>query len=213
MKNRIEAEAKFWNSVAEKYDRIIEKRFSEAYRFIIENLAEDAADSEELLEIATGTGILALKLSDRVAHITAIDIAPEMLEVARKKSDARQIDNVAFKFGDACDLPFGDRTFDTIIASNVAHLLSEPELAFQEMNRVLKDHGKIIVPTFCHGANLRTRILSKLMRLVGQQTKHRWSRKGFRKFVEQNGFKVTKDSYLDGIIPLAYLVAEKNHRL
>lgn len=209
MENRIKSEAKFWNSVATKFDGVVEKRFPEAYKFIFEHLAEDVEDSKNLLEIATGTGIIAIKLSNRVPRITAIDIAPQMLEVARKKCSAKQIDNITFKFGDACALEFGDKTFDTIIASNVVHLLYEPEMAFREMKRVLKDHGKIIVPTFCHGANLRTHFLSRMARLVGQKTNSRWSRKSFRKFVEENGFEVTKETYLNGTFPLVYLVAKK----
>lgn len=209
MENRIKSEAKFWNSVATKFDGVVEKRFPEAYKFIFEHLAEDVEDSKNLLEIATGTGIIAIKLSNRVPGITAIDIAPQMLEVAREKCAAKQIDNITFKFGDACALEFGDKTFDTIIAANVVHLLYEPEMAFREMKRVLNDHGKIIVPTFCHGANLRTHFLSRMARLFGQKTNSRWSRKSFRKFVEQNGFEVTKDSYIDGTFPLVYLVAKK----
>jgi ubiquinone/menaquinone biosynthesis C-methylase UbiE len=209
MENRIKSEAKFWNSVATKYDGVVEKRFPKAYKFIFEHIAEDIQGSKNLLEIATGTGIIAIKLSSQVPRITAIDIAPQMLEVARKKCAAKQIDNIAFKFGDACALEFGDKTFDTIIASNVVHLLHEPEMAFREMKRVLKDHGKIIVPTFCHGANLRTHLLSRLARLAGQKTNSRWSLESYKKFVEQNGFTVTKDSYLDGTFPLTYLVAEK----
>lgn len=144
MENRIKSEAKFWNSVATKFDGVVEKRFPEAYKFIFEHLAEDVEDSKNLLEIATGTGIVAIKLSNQVPRITAIDIAPQMLEVAKKKCSAKQIDNITFKFGDACALEFGDKTFDTIIASNVVHLLYEPEMAFREMKRVLKDQGKLL---------------------------------------------------------------------
>lgn len=208
MKDRIQSEAKFWNSVAPKFDNVVEKRFGKAYQFIFDHLTEDVRSSTNLLEIATGTGIIAIKLNDQVSRITAIDISREMLEEARDKSTAKQIDNITFKYGDACALEFEDQSFDTVIASNVMHLLYEPETAFQEMKRVLTDHGKIIVPTFCHGANFRTHILSRLARLGGQITNSRWDRKSYREFVEQNGFQVTKDDYLDGTFPLSYLVAE-----
>lgn len=212
MENRIESEAKFWNSIASKYDNGIEKQFKKAYDFIFQHLMEDTSDSDELLEIATGTGTIAIKLSGHVPNITAIDIARDMLDVAEEKSSKKQIDNITFKYGDACALEFEDQSFDTIIAANVTHLLNKPQIALQEMNRVLKNNGKIIVPTFCHGANLRTHFLSRMASLWGQKTNSRWSREGFRKFIEQNGFQVTKDAYIDeGLFPLVYLVAKKNN--
>lgn len=209
MKNRVDIEKRFWNAKAEKYDDVVNKFFPEIYEFVLGNLIHDTDKSEHLLEIATGTGIIAIKLSDQVPNITAIDIAPEMLKVAKDKCAKQPINNIDFRVGDACNLEFDDKTFDTIIASNVLHLLFKPDLALQEMKRVLKDDGKIIVPTFCHGANLRSHILSRILGLFGQNTRSRWSKKSFREFIEYNGFKITKDSYINAKIPLAYLVAVK----
>jgi ubiquinone/menaquinone biosynthesis C-methylase UbiE len=207
--NRIVSERKFWNSKAKEYDKVVNKLFLKIYETIGDNLIQDTNQSENLLEVATGTGILAIKLSDQVAHITAVDIAPEMLIVAKEKSDKKQINNIDFKIGDICNLKFDDKSFDTVVASNVLHLLFQPELALQEISRVLDDHGRMVAPTFCHGANLRSQILSRLLSLLGQKTRSRWSRKGFIEFVEQNGFKTTKIIYVNGMIPLTYLVAMK----
>lgn len=85
MKNRIDKEKNFWNSKAEKYDGVVNKLFPEIYEFIFVNLAHDTDTSENVLEIATGTGIIAIRLSGSVPHITAIDIAPQMLKVAQDK--------------------------------------------------------------------------------------------------------------------------------
>lgn len=207
--NRIILERKFWNSKAKDYDKVVNKLFLKIYDTIVDNLVQDTGQSETLLEVATGTGILAIELSDHVSQITAVDIAPEMLNVAKEKSDKKQINNIEFKVGDICNLKFDDKSFDTVVASNVLHLLFQPELALQEIRRVLDDHGSVIAPTFCHGANLRSQILSRILSLFGQKTKSRWSRKSFIEFIEQNGFKVTKSIYVDGKIPLTYIVAVK----
>jgi ubiquinone/menaquinone biosynthesis C-methylase UbiE len=207
--NRITSERKFWNSKAKGYDKVVNKLFPKVYETIFDNLIQDIDQSENLLEVATGTGILAIKLSDHVSHITAVDIAPEMLNVAKEKSDKKQINNIDFKVGDICNLKFDDKSFDTVVASNVLHLLFQPELALREIGRVLDDHGRMVAPTFCHGANLRSQILSRILSLFGQKTRSRWSRKGFIEFVEQNGFKITKAIYVNGKIPLTYLVAIK----
>ena len=207
--NRVASERKFWNSKAKGYDKVVNKLFVKIYESIFDNLIQDTAHSENLLEVATGTGILAIKLSDQVSQITAVDIAPEMLNVAKEKSAGKQINNIDFRIGDICDLKFDDKSFDTIVASNVLHLLFQPDLALQEMKRILDDNGRIIVPTFCHGANLRSQILSKILSLLGQKTRSRWSQKSFMEFIEQNGFKITKNIYINDKIPLTYIVAKK----
>jgi phosphatidylethanolamine/phosphatidyl-N-methylethanolamine N-methyltransferase len=209
IENRTVLERKFWNSKAKKYDKVVNNFFREIYETILDNLIQDVNQSENLLEVATGTGILAIQLSDHVSHITAIDIAPEMLNVAKEKSAGKQKNNIDFRIGDICNLEFDDKSFDTVVASNVLHLLIYPDRALQEVKRVLHDSGKIIVPTFCHGANLRSQVLSRILSLFGQKTKSRWSQKSFAEFVEHNGFKTTKNIYINGKIPLVYLVAIK----
>ena len=207
--NRIELERKFWNSKAKSYDKVVSKFFPKIYETILVNLIQDVSHSEKVLEVAAGTGILSIQMSGHVSHITAIDIAPEMLKIAKEKSLRLQKNNIDFQVGDICSLKFDNKSFDIVVASNVLHLLHKPELALQEIRRVLRDGGKIITATFCHGENLRSKIFSKIFALLGQKTKSRWSQKTFKEFVESNGFTITKEIYANGIIPLTYLVATK----
>jgi len=209
IENRTELERKFWNSKAQSYDKVVNKFFPGIYEAILTNITQDVGKSEKVLEVATGTGILSIKLSDYVSHITAIDIAPEMLNVAKEKSASMQKNNIDFEIGDICNLKFDDKSFDTVVASNVLHLLFKPELALREIRRVLSDTGKIIAPTFCHGANLRSKVLSRILALLGQKTKNRWSQKTLKEFVENNGFAIIKEVYVNDKIPLVYIVAVK----
>lgn len=209
MEKRVELEMTFWDSFAKKYDKFINKNASKTYGIIFDNLAIDTSKSENLLEIATGTGIIALRLSNQVSKITAIDISPEMIKIAKEKSLQKSISNIDFRIGDSCNLEFQDKTFDTIIASNVLHLLFEPNLALQEMKRVLKDNGRIIIPTYCHGANLKSHIISRLMGLAGFKARTRWTLTSFRDFVRNNEFQITKEYLIRDKIPLVYLVAKK----
>lgn len=207
--DRIESERKFWNSKAKDYDTVVNKFFPKIYESVIENLIKDTSQSKNLLEVATGTGILAIKLSNYVADITAIDVSPAMLEIARAKAEKAQVNNIDFRIGDACNLEFKNNSFDTVLASNVLHLLFQPDIALQEMRRVLYDDGVLITPTFCHGSNFKSVILSRIFSILGQKTRSRWNPQSFMKFVENNGFKITKDIYVSGTIPLVYLVAKK----
>jgi ubiquinone/menaquinone biosynthesis C-methylase UbiE len=207
--NRIELERKFWNSKAPTYDKVVNKFFPKIYDTILVNLIQDISQSENLLEVAAGTGILSIQMSEHVSHVTAIDIAPEMLNIAKEKSGRMQKYNIDFEIGDICNLRFGNKSFDTVVASNVLHLLFKPEIALQEISRVLTDRGMVIAPTFCHGANFRSKILSRIFALVGQKTKSRWSQRSFKEFIENNGFATTKEVYVNGMFPLIYLVASK----
>jgi len=209
MENRIELEKTFWNSFAKKYDGFINNNVSKTYRTILDHLAHDTKMTKNLLEIATGTGIIALKLSDQISEIIAIDIAPEMIRIAKEKCIQKSVSNIDFRIGDSCNLEFQDKTFDTIIASNVLHLLFEPNLALQEMKRVLKDDGQIIIPTYCHGANFKSHIISRLMGFAGFKARTRWTLTTFRDFVRNNKFKIIKEDVIIDKIPLVYLIAKK----
>jgi ubiquinone/menaquinone biosynthesis C-methylase UbiE len=207
--NRIELERKFWNSKAKDYDKVVSKFLPKIYETILVNLIQDVSQSKKVLDAAAGTGILSIEMSEHVSHITAIDIAPEMLNIAKEKSAKMQKHNIDFEIGDICNLRYDNKSFDTVVASNVLHLLFNPEIALQEISRVLIDRGKIIVAVGCYGANLRSKILSTIFALLGQKTNTRWSQKSFKEFVEKIGFAITKEVYVNGMIPLIYLVGIK----
>lgn len=209
MENRVKLERDFWNTFAKKYDGFINNNVSKTYGVILDNLVKDTVKAENLLEIATGTGIIALKLSRHIANITAIDIAPEMIKIAKEKSNQMSLNNIDFRIGDSCNLDFPDKTFDKVIASNVLHLLFDPALALQEMRRVLKDDGQIIIPTYCHGANFKSHVISRFMGLAGFKARTRWSLTSFRNFVRNNRFKIVSEEVIRDKIPLVYLIAGK----
>lgn len=209
MKNRLKKEAYFWNSFSDKYDSFIQKNFGQTYDQIFQKLSCDISKTDEILEIATGTGLVAFEISNKVKQINAVDVSPEMILKAKEKQLELKLNNINFEVGDICNLQFKDSVFDLVIASNVMHLLYEPQKALFEINRVLKTNGKAILPTFCHGENLKSLILSKLASLVGFKAQNRWSINEFNDFIEKNGFKKIRSETIQGKIPLNYLVMEK----
>ena len=210
MQNRVSLERNFWDSFAQRYDRFIDRRLFVTYAVIADKLRRDTEATQELLEVGTGTGIMALQLVDRIPAITATDISPEMIQIAEEKRRSREIHNIRFQVGDCCALDFPDQSFDTVIASNVLHLLMRPDLAMQEICRVLKEGGQLMAPTYCHGESFGSRIFSRLMGIVGFRARTRWSIQGFRDFVIQNGFRITSEEILDDIIPMVYITSTKS---
>jgi len=210
MKSRIEKESRFWNSFSTKYDRFINSTLGTTYQRLYQMLKADVSGSDKILEVATGTGLLAFEICNFVNSIKAIDIAPEMIKIAREKQFQRNISNIDFEVGDSCNLVFEEASFDVVIASNVLHLLFEPEKSLSEIHRVLKPEGKAILPTFCHAANIQSRIISGFMSLFGFRARNKWSAKSFVSFVGNNNFTITKSQIIRGKIPLIYCVIRKN---
>ena len=92
-----------------------------------------------ILELGCGTGSFTGELARSGADVTAIDVSPELLEIARANWSAP---NVRYEIQNAYALTYSDATFDSIVGSSVLHHL-EIEEALREIYRVLKPGGTI----------------------------------------------------------------------
>lgn len=200
---------RFWDSFAGKYDRFIAKYAIETYAKSLRLVKQELSNYSKVLEIGTVTGLISFAIVDMVKSITAIDYAPEMIKVANAKLDESNFSNIEFKVNSATNIEQPDKSFNVIIASNVFHLLPEPKKALQEITRLLADDGKVILPTYCHGQNLKARFISAIMSLTGFKASNNLSLKQFRKFVEQEDLKIIKEEIIKDKIPLSFIVALK----
>ncbi len=92
------------------------------------------------LDVACGTGNLAIPLARQGADVTGVDIAPNLLEQARERSHAEGL-KVQFDEGDAEQLPYEDASFDLVVSMFGAMFAPRPELVASELARVLKPGG------------------------------------------------------------------------
>jgi demethylmenaquinone methyltransferase/2-methoxy-6-polyprenyl-1,4-benzoquinol methylase len=92
------------------------------------------------LDVATGTGDLALELSRRGAEVTGMDFAPAMLEIAREKAPG-----LAFEEGDALALRYPEGTFDAVTVGFGARNFADLDRGLAEMARVAKPGGRVVV--------------------------------------------------------------------
>ncbi len=102
----------------------------------------------DILDVATGTGDLALLLDSKLhpSKVTGIDLSENMIEIARQKSEqAGATPRIEFMTADCLALPFADNAFDCITVAygvrNFEHLLQ----GYREMFRVLRPGGKLCV--------------------------------------------------------------------
>ncbi len=210
MNNRQSNERKFWDKFAYIYDSFINVVFGRTYKKILENLNSDLNTSLNVLDIGTGTGIIPFSICSKVASVTATDISPEMIHVATQKQENSNIINIDFQVQDSYSLTFTDKSFDIVIASNLFHLLYEPEKPINEIKRVLKDDGIFIAPTLCVGENTKSKIIATVIGLLsGFRVVNKWSFQDFKSMLTINGFTIQKAYRIEGKILTAYIVMSK----
>jgi SAM-dependent methyltransferase len=102
---------------------------------------------EQVLDIATGTGVVAITAARRGARVKALDLTPPLLEAARHNAEIAKAE-VEFIDGDAESLPYPDGTFDVVL-SQFGHMFApRPDVAVSEMRRVLKPGGRVAFATW-----------------------------------------------------------------
>ncbi|GAB4527142.1 MAG: hypothetical protein Tsb0020_44720 [Haliangiales bacterium] len=128
-----------WNAFAGLFEDAFERATSLLARSLAEHLRLDEADA--VIEVGAGPGAGALALSERMrdgARLVVTDIAPKMVERAR----ARLPGWVEVREANAEELPYDDASFDRLLASLNLMLVTDPERALAEAQRVLRPGGR-----------------------------------------------------------------------
>lgn len=140
------------NSVLDEYARIAseyELRWSfyvrATTRATISRLSVHATD--DILDIGCGTGALLSQLAALFPDTTffGIDASSEMLDIARSGLSAA----VELRQGWAEELPYSDGSFNTVISCNMFHYIRYPDAALEEMIRVLRPGGTLVITDWC----------------------------------------------------------------
>ena len=135
-------------SAAEVYDEFFVPALFGQWVPIVLDRAEVAA-GQDVLDVGCGTGRLATAAAQRVGPsgaVTGLDRNDGMLAVARRSG------GVAWRQGDAHDLPFPDASFDRVTCAFVLMFLDDPAVALAETVRVLRPGGRLVVATWAEVA-------------------------------------------------------------
>ena len=195
----------FWGKNAGRYNRFMRKDRA-AYEEIYE-LIRPIVRHKTVLELATGTGLIAKHIVNAAAHIEATDASPEMITEAKRDNRSAKLH---FSVQDMFRLPYANQSFNVVIVSNALHIVPQPEKALQEIKRVLKDDGTLIAPTFTHAGNsFSGKVRAFFMRMAGFPLHSRWTSEEYLRFLRQNGWAVRKSAVLKASFPLTYAECEK----
>ena len=165
--------------------------------------------AKTVLELATGTGLIAKHIVNAAAHIEATDASPEMILEAKQDNQSAKLH---FSVQDMFRLPYADKSFDVVIVSNALHIVPQPEKALAEIRRVLKDDGVLIAPTFTHAENSFSGKVRAVFHEAGRlsSTTAGGSSEEYLRFLRQNGWTVRKGADLKASFPLTYAECVKS---
>ncbi|WP_428775041.1 class I SAM-dependent methyltransferase [Vibrio sp.] len=132
-------------TVAKAYEQFLTPVLFTKWTHRLADLAE-IQPGQQALDVACGTGTLTRVIAERAGNrgkVSGIDVNPGMLAVANKTNP-----NIEWLTGNAEALPFDDASFDAVLCQFGLMLFASPETALQEMRRVLRPGGRLVVAVF-----------------------------------------------------------------
>lgn len=131
-------------------------RLGDYHRFALEQMweigpivveATGIARGQHVLDVAAGSGNVAIRAAETGAEVVALDITPENLEAGRREAEARGVD-LEWVEADAQALPFGDGEFDVVTSSFGAIFAPDHQRVADELLRVCRPGGTVGLTTF-----------------------------------------------------------------
>jgi demethylmenaquinone methyltransferase/2-methoxy-6-polyprenyl-1,4-benzoquinol methylase len=129
-----------FNRFSPWYDRFMQ-RWGLYHVEAVREVLKPHGPGESLLDVGGGTGYVAASVADRYARVVVADLSPGMLRVARRR-------NLETAEASALHLPFKEGEFDVVLCTDALHHIKQIDRAIEEMCRVLKPGGTILIQEF-----------------------------------------------------------------
>jgi SAM-dependent methyltransferase len=148
-----------------------ETRIGPHHLLALELALEDAPTPPRILDLGTGTGVVALALAERYpdAEVVGIDLSPGMIEEARGKLSPQLAGRVRFEVGDASALPYPAGAFELVVLSNMIPF-------YDELARIVSSGGTLVL-SFSRGAETPIYV-------PPERSREELGRRGFAEFAE-----------------------------
>lgn len=197
----------FWDKASGLYDLFETVYNGRAYRELGERVAERIEEKDIVLECACGTGIISRSIAPKCRSLVATDFSVGMLRQTAKK--CRKYSNVKVRRADITRLGFDDNCFHKVVAGNVIHLLDEPYQALEELVRVCRPGGKVIIPTYINESSKTDKKIVRFLELLGAGFKRQFDMDTYRHFFEKAGYYDTEYFIIEGRMPCAVAIITK----
>lgn len=194
--------SEYWDDHARSYDRVtllLNRRFA----VMAGRVADIVAGSAMVLEIAAGTGLVTVHVARSVERVIATDLSHDMVALLGSRMEAAKRSNVSLVLADATRLPLSASSVDAVVIANLLHLLPEPQAVLRDSVRVLRPGGRLVAPTFCHGATWTSATISHTLgALVRFPVRHRFRGPDLRELVAGAGLRIDHDETFGGLLPI-----------
>lgn len=147
-----------------------------------------------ILDIGTGTGYLAFPLAKSFpeAKVIGIDIAENVIAQNEERAKEEQIGNLSFRAFDGLEYPFAAESFDLIVSRYAFHHFPDVVNSIQQMNRLLKKGGKVLISDpMCHAED-KNRVIDDFMRVKKDGHIQFYREKELDELFLKNGFEKEK---------------------
>jgi SAM-dependent methyltransferase len=136
-----------WDRASERYDTHVghgmnNDREKAAWRSALLALLPPAP--ADVLDVGTGTGVIALQLADLGYAVRGVDLSEKMLSHARRKMSESGAD-VHFEIGNAMEPPGAPESVDVVFSRHVIHMLTNPARALENWFRLLRPGGRVVI--------------------------------------------------------------------
>ncbi len=204
---------KDWSAFAEEFEQLQEYVVGKESLAICKEKIASLPLLGELVEFGCGNGTYTELVAKLATHVTATDIAEDMLNMARAKLE--HYEHVQFEQRDCYDSKFPGSAFDTVLMANLIHVVHDPAKALQEAHRILKDHGRLVLLSFtADGMKFfdMLRLIYRYWKTFGAPPKKGTPFKlsSLTEFVNKHDFSVQEASLIGHKTKAIFLVAQKN---
>ena len=204
--------AKFWDGVAQGYDKRALKKYAQAYADTVALTRKYLKETDHVLDFACGTGLTTVQLAGDVRSVHAVDISPGMLEVARSKCAKQRASRTSCSTALRCRASaLKEGAYDAVLAFNVLFALPEQKKVFARIGTLLKPRGMFISATDCLAeSSLKYRLgVWALARLGKVPCEKLYTRESLKTAVSAGGFEILEACSLYETPPNLFIAARK----
>lgn len=198
----------FWDFCAPFYDRV--EHTNTAYSGMLRQIRDWTPEGARVFEAAAGTGAISLAVADKADSVLCTDLSQRMLSVAQKKAAKCGAGNIAFVQRSLFDTGEDEGSFDVVIASQVLHLIDEPEKAATELKRISSGTVIVTVALLKGLKGLFARPSVGIWKLLGFAPKREFDADGFRAFIIEIGLPPSQYTVVPGNMPVAVALWRKH---
>ena len=201
----------FWNMRAPTYDVTSGRIYAETYGKTAAKTAKYLKPTDQVLDFACGTGLIALYLAPCVSHIRGIDISPQMVDIAREKVQTQGVSNVEITNTDLFSPCLEPKSFDAVTAFNVLLYLPDLSSSLARIRALLKPGGFFLTATDCLGSRPTKVAVQKFVKSHTGAMPYTafFTQRGLERKIAQSGFTILERENLFPAPPNLFVAARK----